>query len=82
MLFSDMAPAELDKLGNIISSLSALQERIQNSGFARTVGLRHNMGEDCAYYQKSLRLFSKNDLVDLNDLLVKLLEDMDTLERP
>tara|TARA_B100001765_G_C19296658_1_gene246853 strand:+ start:178 stop:426 length:249 start_codon:yes stop_codon:yes gene_type:complete len=82
MLFSDMASPKLDKLGDILSSFSALQKRIQNSGFDRTAGLRHTMGDDCSYYQKSLRLFFKNDLVDLRYLLVKLIEEIDALERP
>jgi len=71
----------LNQLGDIISSLSTLEKRVKNSGFERTAGLRASMGDDCSYYQKSLKLFLKNDLVDLKHLLVKLVEEIDAFER-
>ena len=77
---ADKSP-ELDNLGEVLSSFSALQKRIKNSGFTRTAGLRDSMGDDCSYYQKSLKLFFRNDLVDLKHLLVKLVEEIDALER-
>ena len=77
---ADKSP-ELNDLGEILSSFSALQKRLKNSGFERTAGLRHSMGDDCSYYQKSLKLFFKNDLVDLKHLLVTLVEEIDALER-
>jgi len=75
-------PPQLNHLGEVLSSFSGLQKRLKNSGFQRTAGLRHSMGDGCPYYQKSLNLFFKNDLVDLKHLLVKLVEEIDTLERP
>jgi len=75
-------PPELHDLGEILSSFSALHKRLKNSGVERTTGLRDSMGDDCAYYQKSLRLFFKNDLVDLKHLLGTLVEEIETLERP
>ena len=77
---ADKSP-ELNDLGEILSSFSALQKRLKNSGFERTAGLRQSMGDDCSYYQKSLNLFFKNDLVDLKHLLVTLVEEIDALER-
>ena len=77
---ADKSP-ELNDLGEILSSFSALQKRLKNSGLERTAGLRHSMGDDCSYYQKSLKLFFKNDLVDLKHLLVTLVEEIDALER-
>jgi len=77
---ADKSP-ELNDLGEILSSFSALQKRLKNSGFERTAGLRHSMGDDCSYYQKSLKLFFNNDLVDLKHLLVTLVEEIDALER-
>jgi hypothetical protein len=75
-------PPELDNLGEILSSFSALQKRLKSSGVERTIGLRESMGDDCAYYQKSLRLFFKKDLVDLKHLLGTLVEEINILERP
>jgi hypothetical protein len=77
---ADKSP-ELKDLGEILSSFSAVQKRLKNSGFERTAGLRDSMGDDCSYYQKSLKLFFKNDLVDLKHLLVTLVEEIDALER-
>tara|TARA_Y100000310_G_C20537238_1_gene741443 strand:- start:471 stop:722 length:252 start_codon:yes stop_codon:yes gene_type:complete len=74
--------SELSHLGNILSSFSTLEKRLKNSGINRTIGLRQSMGDDCSYYQKSLKLFFRNDLVDLKHLLVKLVEEIDTFERP
>ena len=67
-----MSEVEFLKLDRIISTLSSLQLRIQKSGFRRTSGLRDHMGEDCPYYRKSLALFVKNDLQDLQSVLKKL----------
>ena len=77
---ADKSP-ELNDLGEILSSFSTLQKRLKNSGIERTTGLKNSMGADCPYYQKSLKLFFRNDLVDLKHLLVKLVEEIDTLER-
>ena len=78
---ADKSP-ELDSLGNVLSSFSTLEKRLKNSGLNRTSGLLQSMGADCSYYQKSLKLFFRNDLVDLKHLLVKLVEEIETLERP
>ncbi len=69
------------QMESVLSSLSATQKRLKNSGFERTTGLRQSMGDDCSYYLKSLNLFFKNDLVDLKHLLIKLVEEIDALER-
>ncbi|MAE81779.1 MAG: hypothetical protein CMB80_03505 [Flammeovirgaceae bacterium] len=69
------------QMESVLSSLSATQKRLKNSGFERTTGLRQSMGDDCPYYLKSLNLFFKNDLVDLKHLLIKLVEEIDALER-
>jgi hypothetical protein len=72
---------KLDDLGDVLSSFTSMQKRLNRSGLERTAGLRDSMGDDCPYYQKSLKLFFRNDLVDLRHLLVKLVEEIEVLER-
>lgn len=65
----------LDSLEKLRTTLPALVTRLNESGVERTVGLRDNMGKDCVYYKKSLRLFLTRDYKDLRDL-VSSVEDL------
>ena len=71
----------LERLGDLISMFSDLSNQLQTSGLKRTTGLRDSMGDDCPYYKKSLKLFFRNDFVELKNLIDKLKEQIDNVER-
>jgi hypothetical protein len=53
----------------LISVLEELRQRLNISGVERTNGLCEKMGNDCTYYRKSLDIFLKKDLDDLQNLI-------------
>ena len=72
-----MSEQEVLRLHSIISTLSSLQLRIQKSGLERTMGLYESLGGDCPYYRKSLHLFRRNDLKDLEQILTKVTKEIE-----
>jgi len=58
-----MTPGE-----ELIDKLEQIRLRLDRSGVERTSGLGSNLGKDCDYYKKSLRIFLEKDYIDLRNL--------------
>lgn len=59
----------LDNLDQLRLKLCELSEKVSNSGVERTVALRDNLGHDCPFYVKSLKLFFERDYLELRNLV-------------
>lgn len=59
----------LDSLEQLRTKLCELSEKVSSSGVERTVALRDNLGHDCPFYVKSLKLFFERDYLELRNLV-------------
>lgn len=75
----------LDTLEELRKKLGDLATKLENSGVERTVALRDNLGHDCPFYVKSLKLFFKRDYLELRDLVQtcgKLFDEVESGDSP
>ena len=61
----------ISDLNNLRKLLNDLHVTLNQSGVERTHGLKNALGSECAYYQKSLRLFFAQDYDKLRDLITQ-----------
>ena len=53
----------------LIQTLEKLRLRLNDSGVERTNGLLCKLGDDCSYYRKSLDIFLRKDLDEIEKLI-------------
>jgi len=71
----DRSPGE-----ELVDVLNQLRLRLNDSGIERTIGLRDGLGDDCAYYRKSLDKFLRTDYIDVRNLVKKTQELLKVIE--